>query len=55
MHKALSDAKFEELTIKHLAELRRNSRKLAGADWDGEDLLQETMLKAFRRYDGLSS
>jgi RNA polymerase sigma factor (sigma-70 family) len=43
------DAAFEE-TLPHEPELRRYCRKLAGSEWDGDDLFQETMIKAFRRF-----
>lgn len=44
------DAAFEQLTLPYVPELRRYCMKLAGSAWDGEDLLQETMIKAQRRF-----
>lgn len=46
----VSIAAFEELTLTYEPELRRYCRKLAGTEWDGDDVFQETMLKAFRRF-----
>ncbi|WP_171909178.1 RNA polymerase sigma factor [Paenibacillus sp. GP183] len=45
-----NDAAFEELTLPHEPGLRRYCRHLAGSEWDGDDLFQETMIKAFRRF-----
>ncbi|WP_276356166.1 sigma-70 family RNA polymerase sigma factor [Cohnella caldifontis] len=41
---------FEEITRPYEPDLRRYCYKLAGKEWDGDDLFQETMLKAFRRF-----
>ncbi|GLX69849.1 RNA polymerase sigma factor [Paenibacillus glycanilyticus] len=39
--------KFEELVLPHKQSLWRYCRYLTGSPWEGEDLFQETMLKAF--------
>jgi len=39
--------KFEELIEPHRQSLWRYCRYLTGSPWDGEDLFQETLLKAF--------
>ncbi|TCM96948.1 RNA polymerase sigma-70 factor (ECF subfamily) [Paenibacillus sp. BK033] len=39
--------KFEELVLPHRQSLWRYCRYLTGSPWEGEDLFQETMLKAF--------
>lgn len=44
------EAAFEELTRSCGPELRGYCRKIAGTEWDGDDLYQETLLKAFRRF-----
>ncbi|WP_028609085.1 RNA polymerase sigma factor [Paenibacillus harenae] len=44
------DTAFEELTLSYEPELRRYCWKLAGSEWDGDDLFQDTMFKAFRRF-----
>ncbi|MUT64637.1 RNA polymerase sigma factor [Paenibacillus sp. NEAU-GSW1] len=44
------DAAFEQLVKPYELELRRYCGRLAGSGWDGEDLFQETMIKAFRRF-----
>ncbi|WP_081417236.1 RNA polymerase sigma factor [Paenibacillus sp. Soil522] len=44
------DTVFEELTLSYEPELRRYCWKLAGSEWDGDDLFQDTMIKAFRRF-----
>ncbi|NIK77729.1 RNA polymerase sigma-70 factor (ECF subfamily) [Paenibacillus castaneae] len=44
------DAAFEALTLPLEPELRRYCRNLAGSEWDGDDLFQETIIKAFRRF-----
>lgn len=44
------EREFEKQTMVYRAELLRYCRKLAGSEWDGEDLFQEVMLKAFRRF-----
>lgn len=44
------DSSFEELVLPYETELRRYCRHLAGSDWDGDDLFQETMIKALRRF-----
>lgn len=41
---------FEKQTVPYRPELLRYCRKLAGSEWDSEDLFQEVMLKAFRRF-----
>jgi len=51
----LSDAsrvlrqRFDDLTTPHREALWRYCRKLTGSPWDAEDLVQETLLKAFAR------
>ncbi|PWW05119.1 RNA polymerase sigma-70 factor (ECF subfamily) [Paenibacillus cellulosilyticus] len=45
-----AEGEFEKLTTPFRVELLRYCRKLTGTEWDGEDLYQEVMLKAFRRY-----
>jgi len=50
MNRPQIDTGFEQLTLPHDSELRRYCRKLAGSEWDGDDLFQETMIKAFRRF-----
>ncbi|SFT26637.1 sigma-70 family RNA polymerase sigma factor [Paenibacillus sp. BC26] len=45
-----NDEIFEKQTTPHTAELLRYCGKLAGSAWDGEDLYQEVMLKAYRRF-----
>jgi RNA polymerase sigma factor (sigma-70 family) len=44
------DEEFEKQTVPYRPELLRYCRKLAGSNWDSEDLFQEVMLKAFRRF-----
>ncbi|GMK43676.1 hypothetical protein PghCCS26_08030 [Paenibacillus glycanilyticus] len=39
--------KFEELVLPHKQSVWRYCRYLTGSPWEGEDLFQETMLKAF--------
>lgn len=46
----LYDEEFEKQTVPYRLELLRYCRKLAGSEWDSEDLFQEVMLKAFRRF-----
>ncbi|WP_276311111.1 sigma-70 family RNA polymerase sigma factor [Paenibacillus nanensis] len=43
-------AAFQERILPYEAELRMYCRRLAGKEWDGDDLFQETMIKAFRRF-----
>ncbi len=43
------EAAFEELTRSCGPGLRGYCRKIAGTEWDGDDLYQETLLKALRR------
>jgi RNA polymerase sigma factor (sigma-70 family) len=45
-----TEEQFEMQTVPYRAELLRYCRKLAGSEWDSEDLFQEVMLKAYRRY-----
>ncbi|MUT65949.1 RNA polymerase sigma factor [Paenibacillus sp. NEAU-GSW1] len=45
-----TDAAFEELTLSLEPELCRYCRKIAGSEWDGDDLFQETIIKAFHRF-----
>ena len=47
---SLINALFEQLALPFEPELRRYCRKLAGTQWSGDDLFQETMIKAFRRF-----
>ncbi|WP_127534352.1 RNA polymerase sigma factor [Paenibacillus kobensis] len=42
---------FEKQTTAYRTELLRYCRRLAGSEWDGEDLFQEVMLKAYRRFE----
>jgi RNA polymerase sigma factor (sigma-70 family) len=44
------EGEFEKLTMPFRTDLLRYCRKLAGTEWDGEDLFQEVMLKAFCRH-----
>lgn len=44
------DAVFEEMTLPLEPEMRKYCWKLAGSKWDGDDLYQETMIKAYRRF-----
>ncbi|SDX58197.1 sigma-70 family RNA polymerase sigma factor [Paenibacillus sp. CF384] len=44
------DETFERQTTPYKSELLRYCGKLAGSAWDGEDLFQEVMLKAYRRF-----
>lgn len=44
------EGEFELQTEAYRAELLRYCRRLAGSEWEGEDLFQEVMLKAFRRF-----
>lgn len=41
---------FEEMIAPFEPDLCRYCKRLAGSNWDGEDLFQETMIKAYRRY-----
>lgn len=50
MNRPPVNAGFEEQALPFEPELRRYCRKLAGSVWDGDDLFQETMIKAFRRF-----
>ncbi|WP_135549496.1 RNA polymerase sigma factor [Paenibacillus cymbidii] len=50
MTTVLSYTAFEQLTSFHEPGLRNYCWKLAGSEWDGDDLYQETMIKAFRRF-----
>lgn len=45
-----ADDDFEKQTAAYRPELLRYCRKLAGSEWEGEDLFQEVMLKAYRRF-----
>ncbi len=45
-----AEDEFELQTEAYRAELLRYCRKLAGSEWEGEDLFQEVLLKAFRRF-----
>ncbi|MCD9022596.1 RNA polymerase sigma factor [Cohnella silvisoli] len=44
------DEEFDKQTVPYRPELLRYCRKLTGSEWDSEDLFQEVMLKAFRRF-----
>lgn len=44
-------AAFEAEARPHLSRLQRVARRLAGSHEDGADLLQETLLRAFRTWD----
>jgi RNA polymerase sigma factor (sigma-70 family) len=44
------EREFEKQIMVYKMELLRYCRKLSGSEWDGEDLFQEVMLKAFRRF-----
>ncbi|MFC5468258.1 RNA polymerase sigma factor [Cohnella suwonensis] len=50
MARSSVDGAFAELTLPHEPDLRRYCRNLAGSEWDGDDLFQETMIKALRRF-----
>lgn len=44
-------ARFEREAMVHLDALMRTARRMAKTDADAEDLVQETMLKAYRFFD----
>jgi RNA polymerase sigma factor (sigma-70 family) len=41
---------FEEMIVSFSSELDHYCKRLAGSEWDGEDLYQVVVIKAFRRY-----
>jgi RNA polymerase sigma-70 factor (ECF subfamily) len=52
-HDASKLERFEEQILVHLAALYRTGVRLTGSAADAEDLVQETCLQAFRRFDQL--
>ncbi|WP_027086466.1 sigma-70 family RNA polymerase sigma factor [Cohnella panacarvi] len=44
------EGEFERQTAAYRTELLRYCKRLAGSDWEGEDLFQEVMVKAFGRF-----
>lgn len=47
---AQANENFEETIQPYLKDLNHYCRSLAKSTWDGEDLVQETMAKAYRRW-----
>ena len=42
--------RFEEYVLPHLDSVFRVARRLTGSDTEADDLVQETMLRAFRAF-----
>jgi len=47
-------ARFEQEVLPHLTPVYNTALRLARSDPDARDLVQETMLRAFRTYDGFT-
>lgn len=54
MDGATRRARFEQVIAPHYPILYRTARRLARSDPDGQDLVQETCLRAFRTFDGFT-
>ena len=49
----LSESSFDAAVLPHCDTLRRSALRLAGARAEAEDLVQETLLRAFRAFHRL--
>jgi len=54
MDAATKRARFEQVIAPLYSILYRTARRLARSDHDGQDLVQETCLRAFRTFDGFT-